>query len=226
MKYELTTNTKTYLDRTLYQIKALKDFGRVKAGDLGGWVESEDNLSQEGDCWITDSVKVYGNALVYGSAWVYGNDVLVGERDKKEEPKEEKRDNVNSPAHYGTGKIECIDYIEDFLTEEEYIGYLRGNIAKYLHRVAVGMFLLFTAEVLLADTPENCNTFRDSYVIPVTMARDQGMPPDWIVEELRIIGWSEERAYNLVSTIYVLHADSDLEEVVESFMNWCLGEDT
>jgi|TARA_R110000822_G_scaffold117822_3_gene250328 hypothetical protein len=43
-------------------------------------------------------------------------------------------DNVNSPAHYGKGKIECIDYIQDFLTKEEYIGYLRGNIAKYLHR--------------------------------------------------------------------------------------------
>lgn len=47
---------------------------------------------------------------------------------------EDRMDNVNNPAHYGKGKIECIDYIEDFLTEEEYIGYLRGNIAKYLHR--------------------------------------------------------------------------------------------
>jgi hypothetical protein len=44
------------------------------------------------------------------------------------------KDNVNNPAHYGQGKIEAIDYIEDFLTEEEYQGYLRGNIAKYLHR--------------------------------------------------------------------------------------------
>ena len=43
-------------------------------------------------------------------------------------------DNVNHPAHYGQGQIECIDYIKDFLTEEEYIGYLRGNIAKYMHR--------------------------------------------------------------------------------------------
>jgi hypothetical protein len=43
-------------------------------------------------------------------------------------------DNVNSPSHYGQGKIECIEYIRDFLTKEEYIGYLRGNIAKYLHR--------------------------------------------------------------------------------------------
>ena len=43
-------------------------------------------------------------------------------------------DNVNSPSHYGQGEIEAIIYIKDFLTEEEYIGYLRGNIAKYLHR--------------------------------------------------------------------------------------------
>ena len=43
-------------------------------------------------------------------------------------------DPVNHPPHYGQGKIECIDYIEDFLTKEEFIGYLRGNIAKYLHR--------------------------------------------------------------------------------------------
>lgn len=43
-------------------------------------------------------------------------------------------DPVNSPSHYGQGSIEAIEYIEDFLTREEYIGYLRGNIAKYLHR--------------------------------------------------------------------------------------------
>ena len=43
-------------------------------------------------------------------------------------------DNVNNPSHYGQGKIEAIEYIEDFLSTEEYIGYLRGNIAKYLHR--------------------------------------------------------------------------------------------
>ena len=46
----------------------------------------------------------------------------------------EPRDNVNNPTHYGQGNIEAIEYIEDFMTQEEFIGYLRGNIAKYLHR--------------------------------------------------------------------------------------------
>lgn len=43
-------------------------------------------------------------------------------------------DQVNSPSHYGQGKIEAIEYIEDMLSREEFIGYLRGNISKYLHR--------------------------------------------------------------------------------------------
>lgn len=52
-----------------------------------------------------------------------------------EVPEPEVKDMVDHPEHYTQGgTIECIDYIESFLSKEEYIGYLRGNIAKYLHR--------------------------------------------------------------------------------------------
>ena len=67
MKYELTSETKYGLTR----IRALKDFGTVKAGDLGGWIEKEYNLSQEGNAWVS------GNACVYGNAWVYGNALIT-----------------------------------------------------------------------------------------------------------------------------------------------------
>lgn len=53
-KYELTNESIEYINRTLYRIRALRDFGDVKAGDLGGFVESERNLSHDGDCWIYD----------------------------------------------------------------------------------------------------------------------------------------------------------------------------
>lgn len=43
-------------------------------------------------------------------------------------------DNVNSPKHYTTGGIECIDYIQDKLTEEEFRGYIKGNVLKYITR--------------------------------------------------------------------------------------------
>ena len=43
-------------------------------------------------------------------------------------------DNVNSPSHYNSGAVECIDAIEAMLSPEEYTGYLRGNSLKYRWR--------------------------------------------------------------------------------------------
>ena len=40
-KYELTDETKEFNGKTLYRIRALIDFGLVKTGDLGGWIEKE-----------------------------------------------------------------------------------------------------------------------------------------------------------------------------------------
>lgn len=72
-KYELTDNTIEYDGKTLYQIKALKNFGNVKTGYLGGYVEKEENLSHEGNCWVDDNAKVYNNAKISGNAEIYGN---------------------------------------------------------------------------------------------------------------------------------------------------------
>lgn len=43
-------------------------------------------------------------------------------------------DAVNKPSHYNNGNIECIDYIEQQLSPEEFKGYLLGNVIKYTHR--------------------------------------------------------------------------------------------
>ena len=43
-------------------------------------------------------------------------------------------DNVDRPMHYAAGSIECIDAIEAQLSAEEFRGYLKGNIIKYLWR--------------------------------------------------------------------------------------------
>ena len=56
----------------LFRIRALKKFGDVNKGDIGGYVESEDNLSHFGNCWIFDNAKVYENAMVSGDAYVSG----------------------------------------------------------------------------------------------------------------------------------------------------------
>jgi len=72
-KYELTNETINFENKKLFRIRALKDFGNVKAGDLGGYVESENNLSQEDNCWIYENAKVYGNAEVSNDDIVSGN---------------------------------------------------------------------------------------------------------------------------------------------------------
>jgi len=76
MKYKLTDEKISWNGRTLYRKQPLKDFGNVKAGDLGGWVQNEINLSQEGDCWIYDNAKVFGRAVVQDSAIVKGSAVV------------------------------------------------------------------------------------------------------------------------------------------------------
>ena len=43
-------------------------------------------------------------------------------------------DNVNSPSHYRYGKKETIDVIQDCMTDDEYHGYLKGNVLKYVSR--------------------------------------------------------------------------------------------
>ena len=47
---------------------------------------------------------------------------------------ESDKEMVNSPDHYNTGKIECIDAMQAMLSHEEFVGFLRGNAFKYMWR--------------------------------------------------------------------------------------------
>lgn len=77
-KFELTTDKIKSNGVTLHRIKALIDFGDVKAGEWGGYVEKETNLSQYGGAWVYTHAQVYGNAQVFGQALVYGNAQVFG----------------------------------------------------------------------------------------------------------------------------------------------------
>lgn len=72
-KYEFVhSDTKIYSDQiTLTRIRALVDIpGVVCAGDLGGYLEHERNLSHEGHCWVGDDAMVFQRAKVYDHAVV------------------------------------------------------------------------------------------------------------------------------------------------------------
>lgn len=93
-KYEFTGETKQVFDdflmgikntpgqysiwRTIHRIRAKKDFGDVKKGDIGGWIENEENLDSTGDCWVYDQSIVCEWAVVYGDAKIKGKAKVFG----------------------------------------------------------------------------------------------------------------------------------------------------
>ena len=62
----------------LFQIKCTKSFRYANKGDLGGYVEKEENLSQSGDAWVFSNARVFGNARVSGDAQVFSNARVFG----------------------------------------------------------------------------------------------------------------------------------------------------
>ena len=68
-KFELTSESIVNIfGKKLFRVKALVEFGSVKAGELGGYIEKEENLSHNGNAWVSGDAKVSGNAWVYGNA--------------------------------------------------------------------------------------------------------------------------------------------------------------
>lgn len=78
-KYEFTGEVKNIGGKILHRIRALIDIPEhdVKAGDLGGWIEAERNLSQEGAAWVTRRARVTDEALVTGTACVTGEALVT-----------------------------------------------------------------------------------------------------------------------------------------------------
>ncbi len=77
-KFILTDETIEMFGVTLHRIKAVRSFGNIKEGDLGGFVEKEENISEHFEAWVWGNAKVWGNAEVSGNAKVWGNVEVSG----------------------------------------------------------------------------------------------------------------------------------------------------
>ena len=78
-KFELTSEFITNIIGTkLFRIKALVEFGDVEAGELGGYIEKEENLDHDGNAWVSGDAQVYGDAWVFGNARVSGDAQVFG----------------------------------------------------------------------------------------------------------------------------------------------------
>lgn len=107
-KFELTSEFIDYYGRKLFRIKALIDFKDVKIGDLGGFVEKEDNLSHDGNSWVFGNAKICDNAQVFGNAKIFSNANIYGKAKVYGDAK------VYSDANiFGNAKVYGITEIHD-----------------------------------------------------------------------------------------------------------------
>ena len=123
-KFELTDNfIINAFGVKLFQIKCTKSFKYAKEGDLGGYVEKDENLDQESDAWVS------GNAEVSGDAWVSGNAEVSGDAEID-----------NNNKHCG---FDCFGsanrHTHAYLTKENKVeitcGCFRGSIEEFEKRV-------------------------------------------------------------------------------------------
>lgn len=66
---------------TLHQIVALRDLNpimEVKEGTVGGWIQDESNLAQDGNAWVYPDAQVFGHGRVFGNAKVAGHATISG----------------------------------------------------------------------------------------------------------------------------------------------------
>jgi len=94
--FELTEKfVLNFMGVKLFQIKATKKSKWAEVGDLGGYIEKEENLYGDawvygdarvsgdaqvsGDARVSGDAQVYGNARVYGNAWVSGDARVYGD---------------------------------------------------------------------------------------------------------------------------------------------------
>lgn len=81
-KYKiLTDETKEWYGRTLYRIQAVRNFGNIRKGDKGGWIENESNLSHLGLSWVNDEAKVFNKGNLFEDAQLFDNSQLFDDSD-------------------------------------------------------------------------------------------------------------------------------------------------
>jgi len=102
-----------------------------------------------GLCWHPDEARAdvigqngptgehYHQTATFGSGDEIAMKMTEGTGQASETPRNESGgpDMVNHPPHYTRGFIECIDAIQSALSPEEYKGYLKGAVLKYLWRL-------------------------------------------------------------------------------------------
>ena len=192
-KYKLTDECITIDEHKLYRIKALKDFSCVKKGDKGGFVESEDNLSQGGNCWICGDAKVFGNAVVcdnamiFGDAMVYSGAVIMSNAKVFGNAKVYSYAKVLGSASI-SGSAQVYDNVEVYVNPAIY-----DNAIVYSHVVVSGNAVVFGNAKIWNNVrvSDNARVYGDARIFNTVVIRDNAKVFDNAEVCNNILVWGE-----------------------------------
>ena len=77
-KYEFTDETIEMDGSILHRIRATTNFGYIRSGELGGFIEYRSNLSHSDTAWVYDNSRVWGDAWIHSDAKITGNAQVFG----------------------------------------------------------------------------------------------------------------------------------------------------
>lgn len=111
----------------LYQIRALCDGVHFKKGDLGGYVQHKNNLSQHECGWIGEGIEIFGDVRLYDEAFIYGKGCIVGNKTIS-------LVGVPIKLHYNDISKQYINIINKELEYYDYLSYLSNKDKDFLRQ--------------------------------------------------------------------------------------------
>ena len=172
-KYELTDETFEYRSVTLRRIRYLIDIPSraVKAGDLGGFLQSEDNLSHWDHCVVLNDAKVLGeaqvvaDAIVRDASSVQDKAVISGFAQVSENSTVYGNARVQDHARiYGNARVGGHAYISDFACVYSY-SHVYGHAAVRGRSHVQGNSRVFDSPIILDDSRIYGNAIVSGYAI-------------------------------------------------------------
>lgn len=163
MKYKLTEEAIEYFGRTLYRIRAVKEIKNgtavVLPGELGGFIEKEENLSQDGNSWVFPDSYVYDNARVKENACVngsrvYGEAIIAGNATV-----------INSNVDGNSCVCDSAVVVDSTISGQAYVGQYAGVEDSF---VGENVQVFDNAEVIHSSVKGNCIIVRGAKIMQST----------------------------------------------------------
>jgi acetyltransferase-like isoleucine patch superfamily enzyme len=192
----------------LYRIQALKDFSGVEKDDIGGYIESTKNLSQDGNCWV------YGDAQVWGDAYICDN-ARIGFNARVWEFA-----TIGDHAQvWGSARIHGNAILSDSVTVSDY-AHIYGRVLLY-GSTSIGGRTIIKDGMNLSEGTFNCNGVPEHFKEPTkAQMRENTIDEAYKIDNLELVIYEKDKMINdVVAEILFHNVNEQYKQVIGYWLN-------